>query len=71
MPSRHEIAIEITEKRQDSVRRRYLKEYSEYTGRNVILSATTAVALIKLLPLEKKRLNAVHAKKKPRFRQPI
>jgi ATP-dependent protease ClpP protease subunit len=40
MPSRHEIAIEITEKRQDSVRRRYLKEYSEYTGRNVILFAT-------------------------------
>lgn len=41
MPSRFEIAQEITRgDRQDSVRRKYLKEYSEYTGRNVILFAT-------------------------------
>lgn len=40
MPSRQEIAVEITEKRQDTVRRRYLREYSDYTGRNVILYAT-------------------------------
>lgn len=40
MPSRHEIATEITGNRQDAVRRRYLQEYSDYTGRNVILFAT-------------------------------
>lgn len=41
MPSRVEIASEITRSdRQDIVRRRYLKELSEYTGLNVILFAT-------------------------------
>jgi len=40
MPSRHEITNEIVGNRQDAVRRKYLKEYYEHTGRNLILFAT-------------------------------
>lgn len=36
MPSRHEITNEIVGNRQDAVRRKYLKEYYEHTGRNLI-----------------------------------